>query len=140
MATAVLKTRSDSNWISPAWKLVADDLATTDVLLDRWREFVTDGDPLRGLQDFDFLLSISLVLKGDSSLGHWLIYRDGATDYARRLHDDELARTDAAFAIGVQPDEFIEEATTALRDVKSPDRGRESPAATIFATGQVGSR
>ena len=31
------------------------------------------GDPLRSLQDFDFLLSISLNVKGDTSLGHWLI-------------------------------------------------------------------
>jgi SIR2-like domain len=137
MATAVLAARSDSRWISPAWKLLTDDLATTDVLLDRWREFVTDGDPLRSLQDFDFLLSISLVLKGDPSLGHWLIYRDGATDYARRLHDDESARTDAAHAVGVKPDEFIERAIAALDSVKSPGHGdRESSAAAILA-GQV---
>lgn len=137
MATAVLGTRSGTRWLSPAWKLLAEDLATTDVLHDRWREFVTDGDPLRSLQDFDFLLSISLALKGDPALGHWLMYRDGATGYARRLHDDESARTSAAFAIGVQPGEFLDKATAALGEVKSPGHGgRESPAAAILATGQ----
>jgi SIR2-like domain len=134
MATEVLKTRSGGSWLSPAWKLLTEDLASTEVLQERWQEFVTDGDPLRSLQDFDFLLSVSLVIKGDSSLGHWLMYPDGATEYARQLHDDESARADAAHAIGVQPDDFLERATAALGEVKSPGRGgRESPAAAILA-------
>lgn len=137
MATAVLKTRSEGRWLAPAWKLLTDDLASTEVLQERWQEFATDGDPMRSLQDFDFLSSIRLSIKGDPSMGYWLMYPDGATDYARRLRNDESVRADAAHAIGVQPDDFLERATAALAEVKSPGHGgRESSAAAVLASGE----
>ncbi len=141
LGAVVMAQFSDTRWMAPRWEHLVWSLTNCRVIQERWPEFLQGQEPkFAALPNFDFLVSLSVALEGGSPLAYWIIYRGGAVQMARRLRNDPRYRAAAAEVLGVNPDDLIDTAGTALRNnLRMPGNGfAESGALNVLLTDQEG--
>jgi NAD-dependent SIR2 family protein deacetylase len=138
LATAVMAEDGNQRWLAPAFEALRRDLALSELLRERYPEIVVaEGEPLRSLIAFDFIVSIALGVRDVRAAAHWTMYSDTAAAFARRLHGDARLRTAIAEALGVTLAEFDERAPAALAAVHAMGRfGGDLSAVAVLQTGK----
>lgn len=83
---------------------------------DRYPDWLRrDGEPQNALAAFDMLVGIAGGIRsGQRQLALWSLQSEAAGRYARRLHDDERLRAQAAIAVGTTLEVFDERAPEIL--------------------------
>ncbi len=110
-----MATIGTQQWFAPAFESLRADLGASEVLRERYPEFVAaDEEPVRSLIGFDFLVSIAQGMADERALAHWTMYGDKAPTFARRLHGDTRLRTAVAAALGKSLEDFDAQAPEAF--------------------------
>jgi SIR2-like domain len=102
-------------WKAPELEDLATALQTSRALQDRYPEIVAGPDePRRALGEWDFVLCLSLGLRGLGSVGYWTITPSGAQSLARRLRHDDTMRGRLAEAMDVTLEDLDARSVEAL--------------------------
>jgi hypothetical protein len=139
LGALVMARFSEANWMSPRWEHLSWSLLNCRVLQERWPEFLQGREPrLPALVNFDLLVTIRIGLDGGSPVAHWLIYRGGGVQFARRLRNDPRYRNSISETLGADPDGFIETVGAALQgNLRNPGNGfTESGALNVLLADQ----
>ncbi|HKB50375.1 MAG TPA: SIR2 family protein [Solirubrobacterales bacterium] len=139
LGALVMARFSETNWMSPRWEHLSWSLLNCRVLQERWPEFLQGREPrLPALVNFDLLVTIRIGLDGGSPIAHWLIYRGGGVQFARRLRNDPRYRNSIIETLGADPDGFIETVGAALQgNLRNPGNGfTESGALNVLLADQ----
>jgi SIR2-like domain len=132
----VMARINDTNWYAPRWEHLHWSLTNSPVLKERWPEFLQGKDPLfAALSNFDFLVSLSMGLGGDSPAAYWSMSNRGGVPIARRLHSDTRYRVEVSKALGVKDDELLVLAPNALQNIRTPGGFSNSDAIHVLVEG-----
>jgi hypothetical protein len=133
LGAAVMRRFSEQRWLVPRWQHLERSLSNCAVLKERWPEFLEGEEPkFPALPNFDLLVSISFGLEEGSVLAHWSMYYGGGEQLARRIRDDSRYRDAIAEMLGVEADELVEKAATALPEMRFPDHWANSNAIDVL--------
>ena len=131
----VMARFSDSNWLLPRWEHLVWSLGESHILAERWPEFLQGKNPPREmLNDFDLIVSIRDGLQGGQPLAHWSMNYDGGVQAARRIRNDKRYRTAISECFDRDPEQFIEEAGTALKQARAPQWNESSAVEALLGT------
>lgn len=136
IGAAVMARVDDRNYLAPGFEALRHDLAGMELARQRFPELVeTEHEPLRSLLQFDFLLAISLGLRGHRAVSHWTMYSGHGEDWARRLHASHQLRSAVAASVDLTVEEFDERAPQALEAARSLNQFPDTEAIAILQTG-----
>jgi hypothetical protein len=136
IGSVVMKRIEDKRWISPAWEALRRELSQTEIFQGRYPEITTpEGEMLRNLVVFDFVLNIAMGLRAHRFGAHWMMYGHHATEFAHRLRADSRLRSTVAEALGLSLEEFDARAPDALRSAHRLGPFPDSDAISVLEKG-----
>jgi hypothetical protein len=136
IGAAVMAQIDNQQRIAPAWELLRRDLGELELLRQRYPELVSsEGEVLRNLACFDFVLSASMSLAGFGSAAHWTMYSGSIEQFVRQLRDDDRLRAPLADAMGIPLEGFQARVAEALRSVQKLGRFPDLRAIKILEEG-----
>ncbi|HEX8741508.1 MAG TPA: SIR2 family protein [Thermoleophilaceae bacterium] len=121
-------------WKAPEFEELASALENSRALQDQYPELVSGPDePRRALGEWDFVLALSLGLRGLGSAAYWSISPTGAQHLARRLRHDDVMRTRLAEVMGVSLEDLDRRSVEALEKSRGFDAWSDREAISILA-------
>ncbi|HEY4896360.1 MAG TPA: hypothetical protein VII01_09755, partial [Solirubrobacteraceae bacterium] len=128
----------EGNWLSPAWEHLTSSLSGFQWLQKRYPELSVDGEPRRGMAQFDLLICLHLGLIEHRALAYFSLATGATEELALRVHSDVRLRERIAGALGVTLEELDAKGAAALRETSGfqggfSDHGR---IAAILAEGR----
>jgi hypothetical protein len=114
------------------------DFGDLELLRERYPELVSsEGEVLRNLACFDFVLSASMSLAGFGSAAHWTMCSGSVEQFARQLRDDNRLKSPLADAMGIPLENFPARVEEALRSAHKLGRFPDLRAITILKEGSA---
>lgn len=105
----------EQRWLAPGWEFLTRSIAPMDWLCERYPELFASGEPRRSMGQFDMLLSIWCGTIDHRAVAFFQLGREGATEFAVRLHRDDALRARIASLVGLGIEEFDAVAPAHLR-------------------------
>jgi hypothetical protein len=111
-----------------------------DWLRERYPEFFADGEPRRGMAQFDVLLCLAYGLGDHRAAAFFTLSSGAATEYAARIHDDPGLKRRVVDAVGMTIDDFDARAPQFLKEAWQFQGGFTTSPATVAKALETGVR
>jgi hypothetical protein len=138
--TLVESPSGGSRWLAPAWEFLTQSLTTMDWLQERYPELSAQHEPRRSMAQFDLLLALGYGVHEHRAGAFFTLAGPSASQFAARMHRDELLRQRVAGTLGLELADFDARAPQLIRAAHTFSGGLATSPGAVASALESGSQ